>query len=204
MKSIREILDLRHKKSLRIGVLILSTLLIGTVSATVYYSLQTRTNATTSSAVVKLISGTDSTSAGASINTVGTYASLAIKTYPNATVTYQQALNISNTDSIIHKVRLNSQSVSGGQGSYSNSTSNIQFSIVALNGTAYGPVTYKGANGGSPWTTTCTTGSCATSTTTVYIVVPASTKFAIQVVATADATAVASVTTTIVINIDVQ
>ena|SRR5437660_498017 len=39
MKNLREILDLRHKKALRIGILILTTLLITSASALVYASM---------------------------------------------------------------------------------------------------------------------------------------------------------------------
>jgi len=39
MKNLREILDLRHRKALRIGILILTTLLITSASALVYASM---------------------------------------------------------------------------------------------------------------------------------------------------------------------
>ena len=195
MKSIREIFDLRNRKALRIGILVLSTLLVSTASALTYYSITASTTATTSTAVVKFISAAD-TPTGTVINAAGTFVTIPIKAYPNATLTYQFALNVSNTDSVAHQVRLRSISITGGQGAYSNSTSKIEFDLVNTAGTVQGSVTYKGANGGGAWTTT--------GSPTAYFSIPASTKWAIQVITVCDATASTGVGSGIQLAVDVQ
>src|SRR5881409_989619 len=116
MKSIREIFDLRHRKALRIAVLVLSTLLIGTVSALTYYSISASITATTTAAKVQFVAGGD-TPAGYTISAAGTFAKISISGYPNATLTYQRGLNVSNTDTASHLIRLRNIQITGGQGS---------------------------------------------------------------------------------------
>lgn len=192
MKSIREILNVRHKKALRLGVLLLSTLLVSTASALVYYSIQVRTTATTSAAAVKFVTGGD-TPAGYFINTPGTYASISVKSYPNATLTYDKALNVSNTDTAAHSIRIRSVSISGGSTSYSNATSKIEFTLIALSGSSQGVITYTG---GASWTTT--------GSPTTYVSIPASTEWTLKIVLVANASASTGVVTTIDIAVDVQ
>lgn len=200
MKSIGELFDLRHKKSLRLGVLLLSTLLIGSASALVYYSIQVRTTTTTASAGVKFVAGADCNAAygtspcGVTIPAAATYASLSIKTYPNATVTYEKALNVSNTDGSTHQIRLNSVTISGGETSYDDATSKIVFKLIANNGTTQATVTYTVSGG--VWSTAGSPSS--------YAVIAASAQWRIQIEATADSTAATGVNTTIDIKVDVQ
>src|SRR5712692_1119016 len=195
MKSIREIFDLRNRKALRIGILVLSTLLVSTASALTYYSITASSTATTSAATVKFISAAD-TPTGTVINAAGTFVTIPIKAYPNATLTYQYALNVNNTDTSAHQVRLRSISISGGQGAYSNSTSKIEFDLVNTAGTVQASVTYKGANGGGAWTTT--------GSPTAYFSIPASTKWTIQVITVCDASASTGVGSGIQLAVDVQ
>ena len=194
-------MDIRHKKALRMGVLLLLTLFITTASALVYYSIEYRTQVNVASAGVKFVAGGDCTAAfgtspcGVTINSVGTYASLSLKTYPNATVTYEKSLNVSNTDTVTHKIRLNSVAISGGETSYAAATSKIQFTFIANNGTSQGTVTYTVSGG--VWT------NSGTSPTSFAVIAANPTQWRIQVVATADATATTG-TTTIDIKVDVQ
>lgn len=192
MKSISEIVDLRHRKALRIGVLVLSTLLIGTASALTYYSITSSITATTSAATVKFVSGSD-TPAGFTINTAGTFATVTIKSFPNATLTYQKGLNVSNTDTAAHSVRLRSVQITGGSTSYSAATSKVEFDLVNLAGTVQASITYTG---GASWTTT--------GSPTAYFSVPANTQWTIQVITTADAGAATGVNTGIQLAVDVQ
>ncbi len=195
MKSVKELFDLRHRKGLRLGVLLLSTLMISTASALVFYSIQSRTTTTTSAAAVKFVAGGD-TPAGFFINTAGTYARISTKSYPNATLTYDKVLNVTNTDTASHSIRLRSIAITSGQGSYSNSTSKIQFDLLNLTGAIQGTITYTGANGGSPWTTT--------GSPTTFVTIPASTQWTIRLITVADATAATGVVTTIDVAVDVQ
>lgn len=199
MKSVREIFDIRHRKGTRVAVLLLSTLLIMGASATVFYSLQNRTVATTSAAGVKFIAGNDCSGAygtspcGATISAAGTYAALSLKTYPNATVTYQKALNISNTDAGTHQIRLRSTAISGGFASYAAATSKIEFDLIKTDGTNQGTMIYLGG------------GSWNTPASTAYVTIAAGTTiWTVQVIAVADSTAAAGVTTTIDIAVDIQ
>lgn len=177
------------------GVLILSTLLITSASALTFFSLTASTTSTTSAATVKFITAAD-TPSGTVINSAGTFVTLPIKAFPNATLTYQFGLNVSNTDTLAHSIRLRSISITSGQGAYSNSTSKIEFDIVNTAGTVLASITYRGANSGSPWT--------VTGSPTAYFSVPASTKFAIQIITACDATASTGVTTGIQLAVDVQ
>ncbi len=199
MKNIREVLDLKHKKYLRLGVLLLSTLLITSASALVYYSIANRTVATTAAAGVKFIAGGDCTGAfgaspcGVTISAAGTYAALSTKSYPNATVTYQRALNVSNTDATTHTIRLRSIAISGGSTSYSAATSKIEFDLINVLGVNQGSLIYTG---GATW---------STPTSTAFVTIAASpTSWTIQVIAIADSTAATGVATTIDIGVDVQ
>jgi len=87
------------KKEMKLLGLLLTSLLIASASAAVYYSMEMRSNVTTATPFVKFTAGNDSTEAGAAYYaTDGTYVQLAgLKAYPNATLTYDQAINITNT-----------------------------------------------------------------------------------------------------------
>jgi len=63
-----------------------------------YFSIVAEPTVTISQASVIFKTGDDWTT-GSSMGTNSTYVSLAIKAYPNATLTYEEALNISNIDS---------------------------------------------------------------------------------------------------------
>ena len=157
MKSLRELFDLRHKKALRMVLLLLSTILIGSVSAAVYYQLSNRTLVTVTKPLVTFcITGcatgpnpADSTAAGAALGTNNTYVRLTgIKAYPNATAVYERAIGIQNTDSAAHNINLRSSSISGTSTSFSTiSVSIVNTSDVNQGGT----ITYTG---GGSWTTT--------------------------------------------------
>ncbi len=191
-------MDLKHKKSLRLGVLLLSTLLITSASALVYYSIANRTVATTAAAGVKFVAGGDCSGAfgsspcGVTISAAGTYAALSTKSYPNATVTYQRALNVSNTDTSTHSIRIRSIAISGGSASYAAATSKIEFDLINVSGANQGSLIYTG---GASW---------SSPSPTAYVTIPASTQWTIQIVAIADSTAAAGVTTTIDVAVDVQ
>ena len=192
MKSIKEIFNLRHTKALRLGVLILSTLLIGSASALTYYSITSSAGTTTAAAKVQFVAGGD-TPAGYTITAAGTFAKISISAYPNATLTYQKGLNISNTDNAAHSVRLRSVQVSGGSSSYSAATSKIEFDLVNLAGTVQASITYTG---GGSWTTT--------GSPTAYFSVPANTNWTIQIITAADSGAATGVATGIQLAVDIQ
>ncbi len=178
----------RQHRKLALGLLLLSV--IASASAAVYYALDFRTVVTSTAAKVIFITAADSTSAGATIGTNSTYAKLTgIKSYPNATSTYEQALNVSNTDTAAHNIRLRSISISLGFGSYGT----ITVKLIDPTGTTQGTITYTG---GGSWTTS--------GSPTTFVSLPNGIKWAIRVDATLNAGVAAGVTTTIELTVDVS
>jgi hypothetical protein len=138
------------KKAVLITLLLASTL-VATAIAVVYYSLLMESKASTGATDVKFVAGGDSTAAGATVYTNGTYVMLgSLKAYPNATLTYEQAINVSNTGSA-HQFRLRHWSITNGTSAVSHFYS-ISFWLVAPNGTTTSTeFIYKNANGDNNW-----------------------------------------------------
>ena len=180
----------RQHPKLALGLLLLT--LVSTASAVVYYSLTLRVVVTSAAPKVIFITGGDSTAAGATIGTNSTYAKLTgIKSYPNATSIYEKALNVSNTDTAAHSIRLRSVSITGGSSSYG--TNGILIKLVDVAGAVQGTITY---NGGGSWSTS--------GSPTSYVSLPASTQWTIRVDSTLSAGQAAGVATTVEIALDVQ
>lgn len=142
---------LAQKKAVLITLLIASTL-IATAVAAVYYSLLMESRVSTNATDVQFVAGGDSTSAGATgYSTNGTYVMLgSVKAYPNATLTYEQAINVSNTSSA-HQFRLSHSSITNGTSAVSHFYS-ISFWLVAPNGTTTSTeFKYLNANGDNNW-----------------------------------------------------
>jgi len=78
MKSFKILSALHNKKSLRLGLLFLSTLFVMTASAAVYYGLQYRSVSTISKTTVAFCGGcaADFTTAGGTLGTNNTYVKL--------------------------------------------------------------------------------------------------------------------------------
>lgn len=108
-----EIRKILFRKEAKLVTLLLTAMLIASASATVYYSMSMQPTVTISQATVIFEEGADATTNACNV-TLGdnsTYASLSIKAYPNATLTYTEPLNISNTDSSDHDVYLTHVSI---------------------------------------------------------------------------------------------
>ncbi len=179
----------KHRK-LVLALLLLTV--IASASAAVYYALDSRYVVTSAAAKVIFISAADSTSAGLSIpGPNSTFAKLTgIKSYPNATSTYEQAVNVSNTDTVSHSIRLRSISITGGFASYGT----ILVNMINPAGTRMGNLTYTG--GGSSWTTA--------GSPSAFVSLGSLIKWAIRVDATLNSGAAAGVTTTIELTVDVS
>jgi hypothetical protein len=184
--------NIRFPKTVRLLILLLSALLIGSASATVYYSMIMQPSVTITGATIVFVQGTDWPT-GSTLGTNSTWVSLALNAYPNATLTYDQPLNISNTDSASHLFRLRSISImpTSGTSSVSNFTS-ITFIVEDTTGATQATFSY---------TTTGTTWN--TPATTSYMTLPASTTWIISAQTTAAAGA-SSATANIQISVDVQ
>ncbi len=125
---------------------------------------------------------------GSSLGTNSTYVSLAIKAYPNATLTYEEPVNISNTDSSAHNVRFRHVSITPASGAAS--VGNFTFINFTLNS-----VDFDYTTTGDTWNTPSTMS---------YQSLPASTEWIVKVETKAVAGATNALACTIVIAVDVQ
>jgi len=113
-------------KALKLLFLLLTSMLIASASAAVYYSIIMEPTVTIKQAVVQFAEGSDWSHVAGDIGENNTWCSLSLKAYPNATLTYEQPLNISNTDAdYSHQFRLRHISISPSSGSVS--VSNFTF-----------------------------------------------------------------------------
>ncbi|RLI10628.1 hypothetical protein DRO42_00525 [Candidatus Bathyarchaeota archaeon] len=187
--------QLLSKRSVKLLFLLFTAIVISTASTTVYYALLSSSSVTTAEAVVHFTAGGDSTAAGYSAGTNETYAQLtSLKAYPNVTLTYEQAMNVTNTDTSSHQIRLRHVSISpsSGDSSVGNFTQ-IDFKLVDKSGTVQATLTYTTT--GDTWNTPSPTS---------YVSIPASTQWAIRVETKAVAGAKKSIACSIEIAVDVQ
>lgn len=161
-------------------------MLISSVSAAIYFSLTVQPTVTITQASVVFEQGDDWPS-GSSMGDNSTYVLLSLKAYPNATLTYEEPLNISNIDSSAHNVRLRHVSITPASGS---SVSNFVFINFTLNGVGFDYVV-----SGTNW---------VTPSDMSYQSLSASTEWALKVETKAVAGATDGVTCNIVIAVDAE
>jgi len=119
-----EVKRILFRKELKLVTLLLTSMLIASASAAVYYSMVMQPDVTVSTPTIKFVQGDDWP--GGSLPSDGTWVRMTLKAYPNATLTYDEPLNISNTDlSNAHTFRLRHLSISPASGSQS--VSNFTF-----------------------------------------------------------------------------
>lgn len=145
-------------KSIKLLVLLL-TLLITSVGALVYYSMLMQPNVTIYAAPVRFTQGSDwSATVSSTLGDNSTWVNLGLKAYPNATLIYENPLNISNTDaSNTHSFRLRHVSITpaSGTASVSNFTF-INFVVKNKAGAFQGSFNYT--TNVDTWNTPLTTG----------------------------------------------
>lgn len=147
-----EIKKILFRKETKLVTLLLTSLLIASASAAVYYSLSMQSRTTVGSLTVKL-DRSDDTPAASTVT--DSWVILALKSYPNATLTYDKALDINNTDgSKAHKIRLRHVSVSPNNTAEAGNWTSIRFYLYAQNGTLIASFNYTQAN--NVWTVTPT------------------------------------------------
>jgi len=188
-----EIRKLLFRKELKLVTLLLTSLLIASASAAVYYSMIMQPAVTITGASIRFVQGADWPS-GSSLGTNSTWVSLALKAYPNATLTYDKPLNVSNTDTAAHSFRLRHISITPASGNVevSNFTS-IRFAIKNTAGTVQAWFNYT--TSGDTWSTPADTS---------YLSLPASTQWIIYVETKAAAGANTNIVANIQIAVDVQ
>jgi len=181
-----------NRKSVDLIVLLVISLLIVAASAAVYYAMLAQTTATVAVASVYFSTGDDS-SGILTLGTNDTYASLSLDAYPNVTLYYDQAVNLTATAD--KEVQLRHVSINPGDGdlSVSNFTS-VVFRLIEADGTEVGTLTYTTT--GDVWT--------EPATPTGYVAIGAGEEWTIKVEIKAAAGANTGVSSTIVIAVDVK
>jgi hypothetical protein len=183
-----EIKKLLARKELKIVTLLLTSLLIASASAAVYYSLSMTSTITTATNDVYFITGTDATAAGTSIFNNNKSATLAsLKAYPNMTMSYDNPIRVRNNNGgTSFNVRLRPVSRTGNAQYFAFINFTLQTSTkISLNYTS----------NGASWTDPSTSG---------WATVNANTSYAIVVQTKASATATSGQIASIEIAIDVE
>lgn len=187
--------NILSRRSIKLVFLLFTAIVISTTSTTVYFALQTSSSVETAEAVVHFTDGDDSSAAGYSAGTNETYAQLAsLSAYPNITLIYEQAMNLTNTDTSAHNVRLRPISISptSGTASVGNFTQ-IDFILIDTTNTVRGTLTYTTT--GDNWNIPSATS---------YVSLPATTEWIIKVQTKAVAGAKKNISCNIEIAVDVQ
>jgi len=190
-----EIGKILFRRELKLVTLLLTSLLIASSSAAVYYSMVMEPTVTTATADVKFIAGNDSAPAGATGGSLtDSWVRLAsLKAYPNTSLTYDQAVNVSNTGSA-HQFKLTHVSITNGTSAISNFIS-ITFKLVAKNGSEYVTFVYDNADGDTYW---------GAPPSMNYIDILAGENWAVKVITKAKASASPGQVCAIMINVDVK
>ena len=186
--EIREILS---SKSMKFLTLLLTSMLIASASAAVYYSLTWQPRVTVQSAPAVGFTNGDDTPAGSTVNSA--WARLLFKSYPNTTLTYDEGMNITNNDVSSHQIRLRHLSISpaNGAAAVSNFTT-IRFTLIAQDGTTV--TTFEYTTTGDNWNTPSTTS---------YYTIPASQEWTLKVETLSPAAATATTEANLQIALDV-
>ena len=174
--------------------LLLASALITTVIAAVYYSLTMEPTVTITPATISFAQGADWPT-GSALGANSTWVSLALKAYPNATLVYDQPLNVSNTDgSSSHDFRLRHVSITPASGNAQ--VSNFTFIRFVIKDTAgVSQASFNYTTSVDTWTTPSTTS---------YLTLPASTQWVVYVETMAAAYANTDIVASIQIAVDVQ
>ena len=171
MKKRGKIGDFFNRKSIKLGLLLISALLIATTSTNVYYGLLQENAIGVVEAKVHFTDGDDSTAAGYTPGLNETYCTLSLNAYANVTLYYEQAVNITNTDTAAHDIRLRHVAIGPVSGTESvGNFTRIDFKLVDVSGTVQRTITYTTT--GDNWNTPATS---------AYIALPASTEWTMQI-----------------------
>ena len=153
-------------KLVKISLLLITSMLIVTASASVLNSMYMQASPISAeTAKVQFVTAADSTEAGASVGTNGTYVMLnSMGGWPNSTRTYQAAVGIQNLDTGSRTIELKFDQA----GDWSGNTASISSITVILRNSA----------GGTQQGSTITVGTPSSSTGSISI--PASTTWVVE------------------------
>jgi hypothetical protein len=178
-------------KSVRFLFLFVISVVVTTASATVYYTLVMEPHVTVTGLSVQFASGED-TPAGSTVTDA--WCRLLLRSYPNATQTYDRGLNISNTDSADHSIRLRHVDISPPSGDPDvPKFQRIAFILVAQNGTAV--TTFEYSRSGNTWNLPPTSS---------YYVIPANEDWTVKIETISPAAAPSGIQADLEIALDVQ
>ena len=187
-----EIRKILFRKETKLVTLLLTAMLIASASATIYYGMLAQSAATVAAAPVTFTDGDDSTGIVA-YGTNDTYAALTLSAYPNVTLYYEQAVNLTATADKQVRLRHVSISPDDGDASVSNFTS-VVFRLIKGDSTEVGTLTY--ATTGDDWT--------EPASATTFTAITSGEDWTIKIEIKAVAGANTGIATTIVIAVDVQ
>jgi hypothetical protein len=188
-------MDLRTitaKKPLKLLVIMLSWLIVASASAAVYYSLTMEPSVTVTGFTIEFSNGDDTT---ADSTVYDAWCGLGLRSYPNATLTYDQAVNITNTDGANgHSFQLDHVSITPDGSAYvGGNFTYINMTVVAGNGTELASFDYT--NDGTNW---------SPPSATSYLYMQASEEWTIKVVTLSPAGATEGTVCDIMISVNVQ
>jgi len=155
-------------KSVKFIILVAMAVLIATASAAVYYSIIMQPSVTVTPATISFAQGNDWPT-GSELGSNSTWVSLALKAYPNATLFYDQPLNISNTDASPHTFKLRHVSIlpASGDSAVGNFTF---FNFVVENTAGVAQASFNYTTTGNNWNTPATTSSITLPANTQWII----------------------------------
>jgi len=184
-----EIKKILFRKEMKLLTLLMTSLLIATASASVYYSLSMQSKTTVNAPVVKFVTASDFPGPGGDLQ--DSWVRLNLKSYPNVTLTYERAVNISNTDTANRQIRLTPGTPTGDA---STNWEYIRFLVYdnALPGVMQGSLNYTG---GGSWTNTGQTS---------WMTIGNGVEWTIRVITRSPSTATQNAVCNIVISLDVQ
>lgn len=185
--------EIPFKKPVKLLILLLSSILIATTSAAVYYSLSMQPEVTVSTPAIRFENGTDTT---ATSTVTDAWCRLKLKSYPNASLTYDDAVNISNTDGSTHSFRLKHSGITPNDSITVGNWSYIKFIIIDENETVQASLNYTTSGGN--WTIAPANGE------TDSLTIPANTDWTVKVITKSTADAKTNETCYITMSVDVD
>lgn len=185
--------ELPAKKTVKLLALVLTSLLIASVSAAMYYSLTMTSTITVYQADVYFVAGSDNGTSGVvltldSTNTTATITGL--RAYPNMTFTYENVTRVRNNGTSTPNLRLAPDVDPSGN------AADFEYVKFMLNTTNVGDRKWLNyTSNGSTWSNTGATG---------WVQISATTEWAVQIItkATWNATATNAVTIGITVDVD--
>jgi hypothetical protein len=178
------------KKSLKFIALLVTSLLIASASATYYYSLNISGTLTTFTAVI-FSPGSDWPS-GSTMGAGNTSVSLALKAYPNTTLTYTQALKVKNMGSNAAQIRLRNVNIDNGTSDVGNFTF-LKILLIDSSSEMRGYLNY-----------TVSGNNFLLSSSTDYVSISAGDTWSIRIETKAKATAGTDISVSLQVALDVQ